>query len=571
VKIRAQFVHLSGGREGAVDTIEAGEALIGRDRSACPVHADPDDDPSISRVHARVWFDGRHWQIKDEHSANGIRVRGEIVSHALLEHGTIVELSQSVALRFELGGAEPINLDNTAVVSAAVRTPSEEPPTDRTGEFVAEPTIYGGGGFEQEKFATPDTKRGRTRRSAAVRQELKMYRILVACLAGILLMVGGTWLAREAHLKQARIALLARSAAAVEAASEAVFSTRASGDWMNREETVVTVDDAGQEVVTKETVRYLPEDKKAERLSAIEELIAAAEAETAFSKKTGEEIFAQNLSQDPFEAHIQQLMGELTGTPTNMRVPGGFLAIVKSKVGEKLQSRHKGRWSARDAFCRLKGIRAELEETLTREVAALQRKRGETDRGARQGKIVKDLIFVAWVESQYKPTACSHAAARGMWQFIPSTGRRYGLGVEGTLDERCNWRKATVAAAGYFDFLLREFKGYPFLALAAYNAGENRVGKVLKNPKVPKHLANFYGFTAAGVLPDETRKYVPSIVASAFIGNNYDKALGAWNAAYPKRTIKPWDPCTGQESRPPPSVPCRNGPEGCPKRRLKRK
>jgi pSer/pThr/pTyr-binding forkhead associated (FHA) protein len=554
-----------------VDTIDAGEALIGRDRSVCPVHADPDDDPSISRVHARVWFDGRHWQIKDEHSANGIRVGGEIVSHALLEHGTIVELSQSVALRFELGGAEPVNLDNTAVVSAAVRIPSEEPPTDRTGEFVAEPTIYGGGGFEQEQFAPPATNKGRKRRSATVQQELKMYRILVACLAGILLMVGGTWLAREAHLKRTRIALLARSAAAVEAASEAVFSTKASDDWMNREETVVSVDDAGQEVVTTEIVRYLPEEKKAERLSAIEELMAAAEAETAFSKKTGEEIFAQNLSKDPFEAHVQQLMGELTGTPTNMRVPGGFLDIVKGKVGEKLRSRHKGRWSARDAYCRLKGIRAELEETLSTEVAALQRRRGETEVVERQGKIVKDLIFVAWVESQYIPTQCSHAAARGMWQFIPSTGRRYGLRAEGTLDERCNWRKATKAAAGYFDFLLREFKGYPFLALAAYNAGENRVGKVLKNPKVPKHLANFYGFTAAGVLPDETRKYVPSIVASAFIGNNYDKALSAWNAAYPKRTIKPWAPCTGEESRPPPSVPCRNGPEGCPRRRLRRK
>jgi len=571
VSTRAQFVHLSGGREGAVDTIEAGEALIGRDRSVCPVHADPDDDPSISRVHARVWFDGRHWQIKDEHSANGIRVGGEIVSHALLEHGTVVELSQSVALRFELVGAEPVDLDNTAVLSAAVRTPTEEPPTEHTGDLVAEPTIYGGGGFEQEQFVAPANQKGRKRRSAAVQQELKMYRILVACLAGILLLVGGTWLAREAHLKRTRIALLARSAAAVEAASEAVFSTKASDDWMNREETVLSVDDAGQEVVTKEIVRYLPEEKKAKRLSAIEELIAAAEAETAFSKKTGEEIFAQNLSKDPFEAHIQQLMGELTGTPTNMRVPGGFLEIVKDKVGAKLRSRHKGRWSARDAYCRLKGIRAELEETLSTEVAALQRKRGKTKLIERQGKIVKDLIFVAWVESQYIPTQCSHAAARGMWQFIPSTGRRYGLRAEGTLDERCNWRKATVAAAGYFDFLLREFKGYPFLALAAYNAGENRVGKVLKNPKVPKHLANFYGFTAAGVLPDETRKYVPSIVASAFIGNNYDKALNAWHAAYPKRTIKPWAPCRAEESRPPPSVSCRNGPEGCPKRRLKRK
>lgn len=567
---KAQFVHLSGGREGAVDTIDGGEGLIGRDRSVCPVYADPDADPSISRVHARVWFDGRRWQIKDEHSANGIRVGGGVVSHALLEHGTVVELSPTVALRFEIAEITPVGLDGTAVLSAAVRPAKEGRSVDRTGEFQAEPTIYGNGGFEGDQLTSPPAKRRRKKPSGAVQQELKMYRLLVICLAVILLMVGGTWLGREAQLKRTRLALLARSAAAVEAASSAVFSAKASDDWMNREEEVVTVDDQGEKVVTKEIVRYLPEEKKAERLSAIEELMAAAEAETAFSKKTGEEIFAQNLSKDPFEAHVQQLMGELTGTPTNMRVPDGFLSIVKSKVGDKLRSRHKGRWSARDAYCRLKGIRSELEETLTTQVAALQARRGDSELAGRQGKIVKDLIFVAWVESQYIPTQCSHAAARGMWQFIPSTGRRFGLRAEGSLDERCNWRKATVAAAGYFDFLLRQFKGYPFLALAAYNAGENRVGKVLKNPKVPKHLANFYGFTAAGVLPDETRKYVPSIVASAFIGNNYDKALSAWNTAYPKRRIKPWAECTPEESIPPPSVSCRNGPEGCPKRSLKR-
>ena len=104
----------------AVDAIEGGEALLGRDRSQCVVHADPDADPSISRVHAKVWFDGRHWHIEDVHSANGIRVAGEIVSRALLDDGSVVELSQSVALRFELVTEAPADLDGTAVISAAV-------------------------------------------------------------------------------------------------------------------------------------------------------------------------------------------------------------------------------------------------------------------------------------------------------------------------------------------------------------------------------------------------------------------------------------------------------------------
>ena len=565
---RVQFVHLSGGREGSVDTIDGSEALLGRDRAQCIVHADPDQDPSISRVHAKVWFDGRRWHIQDEHSANGIRVDGEIVTRALLREGAVVELSQSVALRFELVPDQPVQSDATAVLAAAVRPSSNQDATGVTGEFQAEPTIYGGGGFETEQFVEPQGGRRRKRVTKKVQQELKMYRLLVVCLVAILFLVGGSWITREIQLKQRRTELFAASTAAANEAGRALFSEGASADWINQENTTVGVDDEGNEVVTTEIIRVLPEEKKQQRLSAVEALLAAAEAESKFAEETGEEIFSRNLSQDPFEAHIQQLMGELAGTPTNMRVPADFLSLVKKKVGVKLNSRHKGKWSARDAYCRLLGIQEELETTLTREVAALRKKTSPDSMGGRQSAVVKKLIYVAWVESQYIPTQCSVAAARGMWQFIPSTGRRFGMKASGNLDQRCDWRRATVAAAGYFDFLLREFEGYPFLALAAYNAGERRVGKVLKNPKVPQRLANFYGFTAAGVLPDETRNYVPSIVASAFVGDDYDKALSAWNASRPgKRPTKPWAPCSTDEMRPPPSMPCPNGPAACPNRR----
>jgi len=559
---------LTGGRQGSVDTIEAGEALLGRDRSRCVVHADPDSDPSISRVHAKVWFDGRRWHIQDEHSANGIRVGGQIVTRALLSEGTIVELSQSVSLRFEMLAPETLSNDATAVLSAAVRPSEADSEVVRTGEFLPEPTIYGNGGFEDEVFAEEPHRPKSRRRSKKVQQELKMYRLLVGCLVAILFLLGGSWITREVQLKQRRTALVAASEAAASEAGRALFSQDASSDWINQETEVIKIDDEGQEVTTTEIVRVLPEEKKLARLSAVEALFAAAEAETAYEQETGDERFSKNLSLDPFEAHIQQLMGELAGTPTNMRVPADFLALVKKKVGQKLSSRHKGKWSARDAYCRLQGIQDELETTLSTEVAALRAKTNKDSMNSRQSAVVKKLIYVAWVESQYIPTQCSVAAARGMWQFIPSTGRRYGLKAEGSLDQRCDWRRATVAAAGYFDFLLREFDGYPFLALAAYNAGERRVGKVLKNPKVPKRLANFYGFTAAGVLPDETRNYVPSIVASAFVGDDYDKALAAWNDSRPgKKPMKPWAPCTPDEMRPPPSMPCPNGPAGCPNRR----
>ena len=93
------------------------------------------------------------------------------------------------------------------------------------------------------------------------------------------------------------------------------------------------------------------------------------------------------------------------------------------------------------------------------------------------------------------------------------------------------------------------------------------MGKVLKNPKVPPGLRNFYGFTAAGVLPDETRNYVPSIVASAFVGDDYDKALAAWNTSFPNSPRKRWAACTAEESLPPTATACFDGPMSCKDRR----
>ena len=580
-ELRARFVHLTGGREGAIDRIDEARVQVGRDASQCAVHAHPEADPSISRVHASVWFDGQRWHVQDAHSANGIRVNGQRVDHALLDHGSTVELSASVALRFELrweddlsSNQSPSELDDATAAFAAATRPS--PTLGRSVQLAPDPTVYGPSPDEEDVSALPQadapkrprrrkrkqTRSGGTAPRAGVQTQLKMYKMLAAFLGLLVLAIGGSSLLREYQLKESRLAIIERNRQAAAAAGQQLFSEAADAEWKTRTVEHTEVNDEGEEVVVTEEVKYLPEDVIKTRFSAVEALLDAAAEESRFEEESGEDIFARNLSKDPFEAHIQRLMGELTGTPTNVRVPTNFLDLVKKKVGQKLSSSHKGRWSARDAYCRLQGIRPELEGMLTTEVRALRAKQGQQT-SARQSRIIKDLIFVAWVESQYIPTQCSPASARGMWQFIPSTGRRFGMRVEEGLDQRCDWRRATRAAAGYFDFLLNEFQGYPFLALAAYNAGERRVGRVLKNPKVPKRLRNFYGFTAAGVLPDETRNYVPSIVASAFVGDDYDRALAAWNTSFPSSPRKRWAPCTAEESQPAPATACFDGPRAC--------
>jgi membrane-bound lytic murein transglycosylase D len=91
----------------------------------------------------------------------------------------------------------------------------------------------------------------------------------------------------------------------------------------------------------------------------------------------------------------------------------------------------------------------------------------------------QDLIFLAMIESGFNPKAKSPAAAGGLWQFIGETGRRYGLTISRKVDERNQPAKATDAALSYLSDLHDRFGSW-YLAAAAYNTGENRVGRIMR-------------------------------------------------------------------------------------------
>ena len=130
-----------------------------------------------------------------------------------------------------------------------------------------------------------------------------------------------------------------------------------------------------------------------------------------------------------------------------------------------------------------------------------------------------DLIYLAMIESGFQPDVRSVAGARGLWQMVPDTARRYGLRVNKKVDERTNPEKSTDAALAYLKDLHRRF-GCWYLAAAAYNTGENRVGRVMK--KVVGHESgkdkNYY--TIWYRLPEQTRDYVPVMIAAARISKD---------------------------------------------------
>lgn len=127
-----------------------------------------------------------------------------------------------------------------------------------------------------------------------------------------------------------------------------------------------------------------------------------------------------------------------------------------------------------------------------------------------------ELALLPFVESAFDPDVFSHAGAAGLWQFIPDTGRRYGLKQAKAYDARMDPFAATGAALNYLEKLNNDFNGDWLLALAAYNCGENRVQREIDNNRAQGLPTSFWHLS----LPKETREYVPRLLAfKELIGN----------------------------------------------------
>jgi hypothetical protein len=126
-----------------------------------------------------------------------------------------------------------------------------------------------------------------------------------------------------------------------------------------------------------------------------------------------------------------------------------------------------------------------------------------------QQGLPRELVAVISVESSGIPTALSPKGARGVWQLMPNTARRYGLIVDGIRDERLDIGRSTWAAARYLNDLYAQFGSWP-LALAAYNTGEQNLERAIQRSQ----SNDFPVLSALGALPLETREYVPAVLAA---------------------------------------------------------
>lgn len=134
----------------------------------------------------------------------------------------------------------------------------------------------------------------------------------------------------------------------------------------------------------------------------------------------------------------------------------------------------------------------------------------------------EDLVYLALIESGFSTRAYSRAHAVGIWQFIAETGRRYGLRITPYVDERRDPVAATRAALDYLQDLYRRFGSW-YLAAAAYNTGENRVERILRQRVGGARGHDSLFWKIDQYLPRETRDYVPLMLAAAHIAKEPEK------------------------------------------------
>lgn len=142
--------------------------------------------------------------------------------------------------------------------------------------------------------------------------------------------------------------------------------------------------------------------------------------------------------------------------------------------------------------------------------------------------VPEELKYLTIVESAMNPQATSRVGAAGLWQFMYTTGKNYGLEVNSIIDERRDTYKSSDAAAHYIHDLYRIFGDW-HLAIAAYNCGPGNINKAIARSGGKRDFWQIYSY-----LPRETRGYIPAFIAATYIMNFYPE-----HGLHPKRVAIP--------------------------------
>ena len=446
---------------------------IGRDQG-CELRL---DDVHVSRKHVEVAFRKGRWRVCDLKSANGIFVNGQRVDSAPVDDMVTMTLGiDGPSLTLDVSGGKasrPAPLPPAQTV---------QQPSSETKLLASYAERYFGSGAGQERVG------GRTMmiRKAfenVQKKQRRQYAAIVGIISIVALAAGGF-----AYRKQQQVNRLERTA------QDFFYQMKALDVTIAKFEQEMA---KGANTAGRDRIRTLLAQRRGIE-STYDEYIAAL---NVYDRRLSEE--------DRLILRVTRLFGEC-----EVAAPAEYLDLVKAYIR---------RWQSSDRFVRGVTLAQHMQYTKTIADEFLEQ------------NLPPHFFYLALQESDFDeftsgpPTRFGYA--KGMWQFIPETGARYGL-KSGPLvkvprpdpsDDRHNWKKATKAAAQYIrDIYATDAQASGLLVMASYNWGEGRVIRLLQSMPENPQERNFWKVLEKhrNKIPPETYNYVFNIVAAAVIGEN---------------------------------------------------
>lgn len=502
-----RLTHLSGSLQGTSSMSPKAVIRIGRG-AACDVRFDPQVETRVSAYHAEIRFSNGHYVIVDVGSSNGTLLNGKMVKEHRLRSGD--------RLRFGGQGGPEVRFDiddsmaavraysNGGMASAAFSPSMVAAPVARAQPPAAPPPMA-------PRPAAPD--KDASALAAEAQQKIAMARAMSGAESS-----GQTMFIMADTLKQV----------------EATTERKAGKHWKKVVLGVLAVAFLGFGVMgaviweQKQQIEKITK-KKESADKEIQKIQLQMQLETDPERLQG------------LEERLQMLTGKAQAAIGEMEQKDKSRAVEMAEGGDELDRQIRRILRKFDADTYVvppifkERLQVHIQQTLHRsntKSVVYKRKKQYWPIIVKEFSALglpEEMGFVAWTESQFDPYAESAAHAKGMWQFIASSARQYGLRVDEKIDERTDVVKSTRAAAAYLAALLGKFGGDSFmLAIASYNKGENGMMRVLERlTKQPggwrKEKRDFWHLYRMKILPEETMEYVPQILAAAIICNNPQK------------------------------------------------
>jgi hypothetical protein len=437
------------------------------------------DSGTVSGFHAEIIMEGNRLFLVDKNSTNGTFVNGQNVSRCELRHNDVVGLGMNgPKIQVSVGdGTQHSNLEETAMagnytMNLAEKISRGQADQQEMGNLIKDSQRIGR--MEAAKMVDDRDIRMIKSASETYRKSRKKALIIISSISAVALVIvtilGIQNISYRKKLDQ---------------------QTRLLTDISRLNDQLDKAED-NPDVGDEEKLRMLSKLRAQERMLA------------RLRRKIAPEDLAQ-LYKDPLGIEIHKAM-ESFGED-NYIVPDIFIQTV---------NKHIKNWQRSPRFIRKAFANKNKHASLILR---------ELDKE----NIPAAFLYLALHESGLDSVIISRAGARGIWQFMPRTGRDYGLEVpEGWRkmpvwkDERTNPLKSTRAAIKYLKVLLGQCGTGP-LAMAAYNAGEGRISRELRRIDDPINNRDFWYIYRSGTLSPETNEYVPKIVATMVIDQNREK------------------------------------------------